>query len=219
MEKYLPILTRCRLFAGLSDQDLSSILACLGARVTAVSKNQSILSEGDRAVFVGIVLSGSVQILKEDFYGNRSIVAVAEPGELFGETFACAGVTALPVSVVAVQDSQIMLIDCQRLTRSCSNACSFHNQLVLNLLQVVASKNLFFNQKLEILSKRTTRDKLMAYLTGQAKLRGSSSFTIPYDRQALADYLGVERSAMSAEISKLRKDGIIDSTKNRFTLL
>ena len=219
MEKYLPVLSRCRLFDGLNDQDLLAILACLDARVYTVTKNNPILSEGERAAHVGIVLSGSVQIVKEDYYGNRSIVAIAEPGELFGETFACAGLEALPVSVVAMQDSQIMLIDCIRITRSCSNACSFHNQLVLNLLQVVASKNLFFNQKLEILSKRTTRDKLMAYLTGQAKLRGSNSFTIPYDRQALADYLGVERSAMSAEIGKLRKDGIIRSDKNRFTLL
>lgn len=219
MEKYLPVLARCRLFAGLSSPDLLSILACLGAHVSTASKNQPILSEGERAVYVGIVLSGSIQIVKEDFYGNRSIVASAEPGELFGETFACAGVDALPVSAIAAQDSLVMLIDCHRITQSCSNACSFHNQLILNLLQVVASKNLIFNQKLEILSKRTTRDKLMAYLTGQAKLRGSSSFTIPYNRQALADYLGVERSAMSVEISKLRKDGIIDSEKNRFTLL
>ena len=219
MEKFLSVLSRCQLFAGLNNQDLIAILACLDARVHGVAKNSAVFSEGEQAVYVGIVLSGNVQIVKEDYYGNRSIVAVAEPGELFGETFACAGVDALPVSVVAVQDSQVMLIDCHRITRSCSNACSFHNQLVLNLLQVVASKNLAFNQKLEILSKRTTRDKLMAYLTGQAKLRGSSSFSIPYDRQALADYLGVERSAMSAEISKLRKDGIIDSAKNHFTLL
>ena len=219
MEKFLPVLSRCQLFAGLNDQDLIAILACLDARVSTVARHNIVFAEGDRAVSVGIVLSGSVQIVKEDYYGNRSIVAVAEPGELFGETFACAGVDALPVSVVAVQDSQIMLIDCHRITRSCSNACSFHNQIVLNLLQVVASKNLIFNQKLEILSKRTTRDKLMAYLTGQAKLRGNSSFSIPYDRQALADYLGVERSAMSAEIGKLRKDGILSSEKNRFTLL
>jgi len=219
MEKYLPVLSRCQLFAGLNDQDLIAILACLDAKISTVAKNNIVFAEGDRAVSVGIVLSGSVQIVKEDYYGNRSIVAIAQPGELFGETFACAGVDALPVSVVAVQDSRIMLIDCHRITRSCSNACAFHNQLVLNLLQVVASKNLIFNQKLEILSKRTTRDKLMAYLTGQAKLRGSCSFSIPYDRQALADYLGVERSAMSAEIGKLRKDGILSSHKNSFTLL
>lgn len=219
MEKYLPVLSRCQLFAGLADQDLMAVLTCLDASISTVAKNNIVFSEGERAVYVGIVLSGSVQILKEDYYGNRSIVAAIQPGELFGETFACAGVDALPVCVVAVQDSQIMLIDCHRITRSCSNACSFHNQLVLNLLQVVATKNLIFNQKLDLLSKRTTRDKLMAYLTGQAKLKGSSSFTIPYDRQALADYLCVERSAMSAEIGKLRKDGIIDSAKNRFTLL
>ena len=219
MKEFFPILETCPLFDGIDLKDLSSMLTCLGARVSNYQKNQVIFREGEAANYVGIVLSGAVQIVREDFYGNRSIVARIEPSELFGESFACAGVAALPVSAAAAEDSRIMLIDCRRLTVSCTSACSFHSRMILNLLQVVAAKNLIFNQKIEITSHRTTREKLMAYLLMQAKQNKSSSFTIPYDRQALADYLCVDRSAMAVEIGKLRKDGIIACEKRHFELL
>ena len=138
--------------------------------------------------------------------------------DLFGESFACAGLDALPVSVVAVEECEYMRFDCRRLMTSCTNACSFHNQLIFNLLKVVAAKNLAFHQKIEITSKRTTRDKLLTYLQIQAKAAGSSRFTITYERQELADYLEVDRSGLSVEISRLRKEGVIDCHKNNFTL-
>ena len=219
MKEFFPILETCPLFDGIDLKDLSSMLTCLGARVSNYQKNQVIFREGEAANYVGIVLSGAVQIVREDFYGNRSIVARIEPSELFGESFACAGMEALPVSAAAAEDSRIMLIDCRRLTVSCTSACSFHSRIIFNLLQVVATKNLLLNRKIEITSHRTTREKLMAYLLIQAKQNKSSSFTIPYDRQALADYLGVDRSAMAVEISKLRKDGIIACEKSYFELL
>lgn len=219
MQEYDVILKKCPLFEGIEGQDMEAMLACLGGKVLRVGKNQTILAEGEKAEFVGIVLTGSVQIVKEDYFGNRSIVAQMEAGELFGESFACANVASLPVSVVAAEEGSVMLIDCHRITVSCSNACSFHSRMIFNLLKVVAKKNLMFNQKIEVTSKRTTRQKLMTYLLQQAKRHGCSSFTIPYDRQALADYLEVERSAMSAEISKLRSEGILESEKNHFRLL
>ena len=125
----------------------------------------------------------------------------------------------MPVSVIAERPSEIMLIDCKRILSTCTNTCIFHQQLINNLLRIVASKNLLLQQKIEVMSQRTTRDKLMTYLLSQAKLKNSSEFTIPYDRQALADYLGVERSALSAEIGKLRKEGVLESTKSHFRLL
>ena len=219
MNKFFPVLANCPLFDQIDHRDLPAMLACLGASVSGYGKNQVVFQEGEPAKYVGIVLSGAVQVVREDYYGNRSIVAHIGPGELFGESFACAGTQALPVSVVAAEDSQIMRIDCRRITLSCTSACAFHSQIVLNLLKVVARKNLIFNQKIEITSKRTTREKLMAYLLTQAKLHNASSFTIPYDRQALADYLGVDRSAMAAEISKLRRDGVIACHKSHFELL
>ena len=218
MKEFFPVLSRCTLFEGISLEDLTGMLGCLGATATTIKKNNPVFSEGDPAKYVGIVLDGSVQIVQDDYYGNRSILARAEPGELFGESFACAGISALPVSIIATEDSTVLRIDCCRITRSCSNACEFHNRLILNLLQVMAEKNLSFHKKLEITAKRTTREKLMAYLLWQAKAQGADSFTIPFDRQGLADYLGVERSAMSTELSKLRKDGVIDFERSRFTL-
>ena len=219
MVKNLEILRTCPLFDHIEENDLGAMLACLGAKPRSFRKNDTIFLEGDSIRQLGIVLSGAVQIVKNDFFGNRSIVASIGPGQLFGESFACANVPVLPVSVVASENSEVLLIDCCRITRSCSNACAFHSQMILNLLQVVAQKNLLFNRKVEILSQRSTREKLMTYLLEEAKRSHSREFTIPFDRQALADYLGVERSALSAEISKLKKEGILDSERSRFRLL
>jgi len=219
MKKYFEPLRKCHLFDEIADDNLFAMLGCLGARVQSYSRNQPIIEEGEPAAQVGIVLSGSAQIMRVDYYGNRSIVTNIEPSQLFGESFACAEVKAMPVSVVASEDCNIMLIDCHRIMQSCCNACEFHNQIIFNLMKVIATKNLIFNQKIEITSKRTTREKLMTYLLLQAKLQGTNSFTIPFDRQELADFLEVDRSGLSAEISKLRNNGIIECRKNSFTLL
>ena len=219
MKEFLPVLASCPLFQGIATEDLWPLLDCLGTKKMFVAKDQQILTEGDPARFVGIVLAGCVQIEKVDYYGNRSILTRAGEGELFAESFACARAARMPVSAVATQEGAVLLIPCERITTGCANACGFHSRLIANLLQVVATRNLQLSQKIEITAKRTTREKLMAYLTGQAKAQGSDSFTIPFDRQALADYLQVERSAMSAEIGKLRKEGVLESKRNQFRLL
>lgn len=219
MKKYLEILKTCTLFEKIKEENLSAILGCLGAKVNRYAKNDTIIAEGEAARYIGIVLNGEIQIVQVDFYGNRSILTHGEPSQLFGESFACAGVETMPVGVVASKDSEVMLIDCHRLTSPCCNACEFHNQVILNLMKVVAAKNIAFHQKIEITSKRTTREKLMTYLVLQAKKNGSNSFSIPFDRQELADFLEVERSGLSVEIGKLRKEGVIENKKNYFKLL
>ncbi len=219
MKDFYPILTQCPLFEGIRMEDLGAMLGCIGGRIVAVAKGQTLFREGDPATHVGMVLTGAVRMIREDFYGNRSIVAHIRPAELFGESYACAGTGSLPISVVADEDSQVLLMDCRRITTSCSSACAFHNRMVFNLLRLVATKNLVFDQKIQITSQRTTREKLMAYLLNEAKRQDSRSFTIPYDRQELADYLEVDRSGLSAEISKLRREGILESEKKQFTLL
>ncbi len=219
MQQYFSALRKCPLFTGVEDGDLFSMLGCLNARVVRAERGQAFFREGDPAEAVGVVLSGAVQVVRDDYYGNRSILAMVEPGELFGETFACAGLETLPVSAVAAAESRAMFLNCKRILTVCGNSCAFHGQLVANLLKVVAGKNVLLNQKNELLAKRTIRERLMAYLLGQAKKNGESSFLIPYDRQALADYLGVERSALSAEIGRLRREGVLRSRKNRFELL
>lgn len=219
MKKYIPVLKACGLFEEIEEENLLAILGCLGAKVISVEKDLTIFQEGTAAKYLGLVLSGAVQMVHDDFYGNRTIVTRIEAAGLFGESFACAGTEHLPVSFIAAQNGEIMLIDCNRITNTCCNACGFHKQVIFNLLHLMARKNLDFHQKIEITSKRTTREKLMTYLLMTAKQAGSNSFTIPYDRQALADYLGVERSAMSAEISKLRREGILECQKSHFTIL
>lgn len=219
MKEYFEVLQRCPLFQGIEAENLTAMLGCLDVRVAGFARRETIIAEGAAVRHIGIVLSGSAQVVRVDYFGNRSIVANVEPSELFGESFACAGVKVMPVSVVANEDTQIMLVDCLKIIHSCGNACEFHRRMIYNLMKVVATKNLIMNQKLEITSKRTTREKLMTYLLLQAKKYKSNSFDIPYDRQELADYLEVERSGLSAEIGKLSREGIIKSRRSHFELL
>ena len=219
MEKYLEILKKCRLFDGIAELDMLKMLKCLGAKVERFDKKYTVFSEGSPAKYLGIVLSGSAQIIQVDYYGNRSILSNVEVGEMFGEAFACAETEALPVSVVANELCDIMFIDCGHILHTCSNNCGFHQQMIFNLMKDLAVKTLVFHKKIEIVSKRSTREKLVAYLSACAKKANSDRFEIPFDRQELADYLEVERSGLSAEISKMKKEGIIDCEKNKFRLL
>jgi CRP-like cAMP-binding protein len=186
----------------------------------------------DEPRFIGVVLSGALHILQDDFWGNRAILARAEPGELFGEAFSCGGVKKLPVSVQAVEQSEVLLIDLSRIITTCSSACVFHRDLIKNTLQDMARKNIALIKKMEHITRRTTREKLLSYLSSQAQqllatptlvgkfpAQGSTAFTIPFNRQELAEYLSVDRSAMSAELGKMQGEGLIRFNKNRFELL
>lgn len=219
MKQYLAVLQKCGLFAGIAEEQLLTMLSCLGAVLRSYDKNQPVLSEGDAPDRIGVVLTGSVQIVRVDYNGNRSILTELLPGQMFGESFACADVPKIPVNVTATENSEVLLLDAKNILHVCSNACGFHNQLIYNLMKLVATKNLILNQKLEIMSKRSTREKLMTYLMLQAKQQGGNSFTVLFDRQELADYLEVDRSGLSSEISKLRKEGVLECKKNHFTLL
>ncbi len=219
MKNYFDVLQKCPLFDQIDNESLTAMLGCLGARRKTYPKDSIILAEGTAAAFFGIVLTGNVQIVRIDYNGNRSILANVEPPQIFGESFACAGLQSLPVDVIAAEKTDVLLIDAQRITQSCSKACSFHHQMIFNLLTIVAKKNLIFHQKIEITSKRSTRDKLMTYLLLQAKQAKGNTFTIPYNRQELADFLEVERSGLSAEISKLRREKILECRRSTFTLL
>ena len=212
-------LAACPLFEGVSREDTATMLQCMQARLVDVAKGEAVFRAGEPAEYVGILLSGGVRVFRDDFDGNRTIHAAMQPGDLFGETFACAGVGRLTVTAEADRPSRALLIRMRRLIETCPSACAFHNRVVMNLLKVMAVKNLMLNQKLEITSRRTTREKLLAYLSAQARAAGSDSFVIPFDRQGLADYLGVDRSALSAEIGKLRREGVIKSERSAFILL
>ena len=219
LEKYLKILRECPLFARIEEDKLIRMLHCLGARIVSFDKKQSIFEEGIPAKSLGIILSGSAQIIQIDYYGNRNIISNISKGEVFGEAFACAEVSSLPITVVANEPCEVMLIDCGHILHTCENSCIFHQDLIFNLMKNLATKTIIFHQKIEITSKRTTRDKLLTYLMHESKKANSSDFYISFDRQELADYLEVDRSGLSAEIGKLRKEGILKSDKKHFVLL
>ena len=219
MKDMIAALKRCTLFSGVNEGKIGAMLGCLGGRVVEFTRGETLLEPDSPASEVGIVLEGAVQIVRDDYYGNRSIQARAEVGDMFAEAFACAGVERLPVAVEGVESGRAMLIRLRRITETCSNACAFHNRMVMNLLSAMAERNLQLNRKLEITSQRSIRDKLMTYLSGQARLANSTEFTIPFDRQGLADYLCVERSTLSAEIGKLRREGVLESERSSFKLL
>ena len=207
------------LFDGIAPEELSGMLGCLGARRMRCAKGEIIMAEGCAARDVGLLVAGQAQLIRTDYCGNRSIMLSISPGQLFAESFACSKAERLPVSVVATEDCEILLMDCRRLLTTCSHACAFHSRIIFNLLQIVAEKNLSLHRKALVTAKRTTREKLMTYLLLEAKEAGRAEFTIPFDRQELADYLEVDRSGLSAELSKLKKEGVLDYFKSSFRLL
>lgn len=211
MEKYLEILLECPLFTGIRKNELNTMVDCLGGRIVTVPKGTPIFLEGEPARYVGVVLSGTLQIVRDDYYGNRSVMSVLKPGDSFAEIFSCAGFDTMPASVIALAHSEALLLDCRCVITSCSHSCQFHTVLIKNLLRSMAQKNVELSNKIRYMSQKTTKEKLMCYLSDQAKYNNSNEFVIPHNRQSLADYLGVERSAMSVEISKLKTEGVLDT--------
>jgi len=219
MEQYYHFMGKTPLFRGILPEELHSLLACLAPTYREFPKNEIINRMGENALGIGLVLSGSVHIVEEDFWGNRTILAAMEAGELFGEAYACLPGERLLVSVVTAEKCSVMFLEVEKVLTTCSSACRFHAQLVHNLLVETARKNLMLTRKLSHMAKRSTRAKLLSYLSEQSIAQGSDSFTIPFSRQELADYLGVDRSAMSGELSKMRNDGILTYQRNQFRLL
>ena len=200
---------RSPLFAGITEEELPGLLKCIRARRASFHKNEILLRRGEATTQVGLVLSGTVHIIREDFWGNRSIVGLAGPGEVFAESYALAG-EPLSVSVLAASNGAALFLDAHRLTDA---------RLTDNLLSLLAKKNLMLTGKMRHMARRTTRDKLLSYLSAQALAAGSSEFDIPMDRQQLADYLAVDRSAMSAALGKQRDEGTLTFRKNQVPLL
>ena len=219
MKKYIPILKRTKLFSGVGEDDIASLLSCLGARKKEYKKGEYILREGEHISDIFILVEGKIHIQKDDYWGNRSILSVISVGEMFGEGYAALESGALLNDVVAVEDSSVIFFDVKRILTTCSSACRFHNMIVQNMFFAISDKNRKLVQKLGHMSGRTTRAKLISYLSEEAKRQVSSTFTVPFNRQQLADYLCVDRSAMSNELCKMRDEGMIKFEKSRFELL
>ncbi|MDR2394448.1 MAG: Crp/Fnr family transcriptional regulator [Treponema sp.] len=217
----MEILKACALFTGIDEADVGAILECLGARQKHYEKNTFVFIADtplSAAIPVGILLSGRVHLIQDDFWGNRSIIAQVKPGGLVGEAFACGELSRLPVSAFAAEASDMLLVDYKRIITLCSSVCAFHSRLIRNIIRILAEHNSILIQKIEHITRRTTREKLRSYLSREAQKAGTSHFDIPFNRQELADYLGVDRSAMSNELCKMRNEGILNFDRNHFFL-
>jgi len=206
------------LFQGISTEDIQGMMKCLSAVRRTYRKGEMIFCAGEDAKMMGMVAAGSVEIIHDDFWGNRQIMGTAHIGEIFGESYACMPDSVFLVSARAAEDCEILFMEVGRILTTCSPACEFHSRLIHNLLYVLASKNLRLTQKIEHMGQRSIREKVMAYLSFQAEMYHKETFEIPFNRQQLADYLAVDRSALSAELSRMQKEGLIQYEKNRFTI-
>lgn len=218
MQDIVAELQRNELFRGISAEDIRTLLDCLHPVRHTYDKDTLIWREGEQTRAAGLVLRGKVLILRDDFWGNRNILGEAGAGDLFGEAYACTPDARLTVSVLAAAACEVLFVEIPQILTACSRVCAFHTRLIQNLMQVLAGKNLMLSRKIDHISRRTTREKLLAYLSDQAEVHGTAAFEIPFNRQQLADYLSVDRSALSQELGKMKRDGLLDCTRSRFTL-
>ena len=219
MKKYVSILKRTQLFAGVGDDEIISMLSCLNARLSNFKKGEYVLRQGEHLSDIIVLVEGSLHVQKDDYWGNRSLLNQIDVGEMFGEAYVAPESGGVLNDVVAVNDSAVILFDVRRILTTCPTACRFHAMVVKNMFFAISEKNRKLVQKLGHMSKRSTREKLISYLSEEAKRSNSSNFTIPFNRQQLADFLSVDRSAMSNELCKMRDEGLIEFEKNQFKLL
>lgn len=211
-------LSQTTLFAGSTPKEIESILSCLGCQERHYEKGSMICCAGTCMDALGMVLVGQVSIEHHDFWGNRTVMAAVGKGQIFGETYACMPKEPLMVNVVAQTEVQILWLKVQRVLHICDHHCPVHSELIARLMMILARNNLNLSYKISHTTPKSIRGRLLSYLSHQATQHGDSQFSIPFDRQQLADYLNVDRSALSNELSKMQREGLLDCHKNQFTL-
>lgn len=219
MKPYFTILRRTQLFSGVSDEEISAMLNCLQAKLVSYKKGDYVFRQGEHIDKITVLLEGKLLIQRDDFWGNRSIVHAIGIGEMFGEAYVAPDSGAMLNDVIADEDSVVIFFDVRKIITVCPSGCKFHFKVVQNLFYAISEKNRKLMQKIGHISKRSTRAKLISYLSEESKRQNNSTFTIPFNRQQLADFLSVDRSAMSNELCKMRDEGLLLFEKNRFTLL
>lgn len=219
MKKYISILKHTKLFAGITDREIEEMLSCLNAQIKDFQKGEYIFHQGEYIHHIAVLVEGGLHIQQDDYWGNRSIINRIIVGEMFGEAYIAPESGALINDMVAIDKSTVVFFDARRILSTCPSACRFHSMVVQNLFFAISERNRKLVQKLGHMSKRSTREKLISYLSEESKRNNSASFTIPFNRQQLADFLSVDRSAMSNELCKMRDEGLLLFEKNKFRLL
>ena len=207
------------LFDGIDPEDRMAMLSCTGYHIGTFRKGEIVAFEEENIRHIGIVISGAVDMVKEDLWGNKTMLVRTRRNEVFGETFACGSDNLSVVTFLISEDAKILFMPFDRVMRNCAMACQFHLQLIENMVRVIADKNRDLMRKVDVVSKRTIREKLLAYLSIQAQVQASRYFEIPLGRVELAEYLCVDRSALTRELAKMKEDGLLDYDKNCFRML
>lgn len=218
MKNFIDVLKRTKLFSGVSEEEILLMSSCLDAKLKEYKKGEYVFRQGQHISQITVLLKGNLHIQKDDYWGNRTIVNNISVGEIFGEAYIAPESGALLNDVVAVEDSSVAFFDVKKIITACPSACRFHSMVAQNLFFAISEKNKRLVQKISHISKRSTREKLTSYLSEEAKRQNSASFVIPFNRQQLADFLSVDRSAMSNELCKMRDEGLLSFEKNRFLL-
>lgn len=219
MKKYIQLLKNIRLFSGIDESEITAMLSCLQAEAFTYKKGEYVLRQGEHVENIMVLAEGKLYIQCDDYWGNRSIINMVGVGEMFGEAYAAQESAVFTNDILAVEDSVVIHFNAGKVMTVCSQTCKFHSLVVRNLFLTISEKNRKLMCKLGHMSGRTTREKLISYLSEESRRQGSADFSIPFNRQQLADFLCVDRSAMSNELCKMRNDGMIEFEKNKFRLL
>lgn len=211
-------LSKTPLFDGIKEKEIEHVLKCLKAREKSFEKNEIIFHQGDEVDEIGLVESGGVNIVVNFYWGDRQILGHINKGLIFAENYAAISGKELICDVVASEDSEILFLNLKNLMTTCKNQCGFHQSLIFNLLKISAQKSLNLSGRMMHIAPRTIRERVLSYLSEQAIIHSNPNFKIPFNRQELSDYLAVDRSALSNELSKMQKDGLIEFKKNHFSL-
>lgn len=210
MKIYLNLLKKIPLFEGVPETQIEGVLNCFNATIKKYKPNEVIWEMDDKISTVGIVLKGKIYISKDDYLGVRNIITEFSQGDLFGEVFLSAGIERSPVTVFSETDSDILFIKYNNIVETCPSACNYHITLVKNMLKLLSKRTLLLNEKIEILGKRSIREKIICYLNAQMNKTRKEEVIINFSRQEFADFLCVDRSSLSRELSKMQKDDLIE---------
>ncbi len=218
LEKYYHQIKNSPVFYGMKDDELQGLLECFNARIRNFEEGEMIIRQGDRITNIYLILEGAVNIEKDSYWGRRIIITQLSVNDNIALAFVASKNIESNIDAVAAQNTRVLVLSYEKCTSMCQNACTRHKVLINNLFDILSKENIELIQKIENVSQKTIRDKLLTYLSNEARKRKSNSFEIPFNRQDLADYLNIDRSAMSFELSKLQKEGLIKYNKNKFVL-